>query len=253
MAKKKMCIANFNTVFLKDGKEYPLLDYFDSIVMPALTCGKIIKSNGANFFFADVKVMEDADGEYILSGILIKDTVLEVKYNWNYQEGRLKDKKGKYQSSPYSLFLIYLKNHRMLLVRDQQGSPSLANFRTTAKSLLETYVKKENRNLEKENRELLPIPLVNVVGISSGGNIRNTLLNVEKISKLLLRFYPLNGDGDIYMQDIFNGISDVRHYVKASTGGISLNSPQDKEKVADLMKQYKSPSRAGETSRRQGR
>lgn len=34
MSKKKMCIANFNTVFEKNDSEMPMLEYFDTIIMP---------------------------------------------------------------------------------------------------------------------------------------------------------------------------------------------------------------------------
>lgn len=235
MPKKKMCIANFNTVFETNDKEFPMLDYFDTIIMPALTCGYIKKSNDAKFFFDEIKVVEDGDGEFVLTGILIKDTLLEVRHNYDFQEGRLLDKNGKYQSSPYSLFMIYLKNHRMLLIRDQKGSPSLSNFRTTIKSAIDVYVRKTNRLLEKEDKELLPIPLVNVVGISSGNDINNALSDVDRVSKLMLRFYPLNGDGDIDMAEIFGGILKTRLDIKCSTGNISYNSPQNTDKVGELI------------------
>lgn len=235
MPKKKMCIANFNTVFETSNKELPMLDYFDTIIIPALTCGYIKKSNDAKFFFDEIKVIEDKDGEYVLTGILIKDTLLEVRHNYDFQEGRLLDKNGKYQSSPYSLFIIYLKNHRMILVRDQKGSPSLSNFRTTIKSAIDVYVRKTNRLLEQENKELLPIPLVNVVGISTGNDINNVLNNVDRVSKLMLRFYPLNGDGDVKMAEVFEGILKTRRDIKCSTGSISYNSPQRTDKVGDLI------------------
>ena len=235
MPKKKMCIANFNIVFELNDKEFPMLDYFDTIIIPAITGGNIKKSNDTKFFFDEIKVVEDEDGEYILTGILIKDTVLEVKHEYDFEEGKLIDKKGKYQSSPYSLFIIYLKNHRMILVRDQKGSPSLSNFRTVIKSTIDDYVRKTNHLLEKANKELLPIPLVNVVGISSGNDIGGILKDVDKVSRLMLRFYPLNGDGDVGMAGIFDGILETRRDIKCSTGNINFNSPQNIDKVGELI------------------
>lgn len=235
MAKKKMCIANFNTVFEDNDKEYPMLDYFDTIIMPALMSGHVRKANDTKMFFDEVKVLMDEEGEYILTGIIVKDTILEVKHNYNYTEGKLIDKNDKYQSSPYSLFIIYLKNHRMIYVRDQKGSPTLSNFRTTIKDVIGNYVRKINRELEQKGNELLPIPLINVVGISSGNNINDTLQNVEKVTKLVLRFYPLNGDGDIEMAGVFAGILKMRKSINASGGNLSYTSPQKINEVGELI------------------
>ncbi len=235
MQKKKMCIANFNTGFEKNDKEMPMLECFDSIIMPAFTNGYIKKYDNTKLFFDEINVIEDEDGEYILTGILVKDTILEVKHNYDYQESKLINKIGKYPSAPYSLFIIYLKNHRMILIRDQKGSPSLNNFRTLAKAVVDGYVRKVNYRLEQEGKELLPIPLVNVVGISSGADINSILGGVEKVSKLMLRFYPLNGDGDIDFSEVFQGILETRRNLGCSTGNIIYNSPRKINEVGELI------------------
>ena len=46
---KKITVANFNIVFKDDQTEFPLLDYFDSIVMPALTSGIIRKQDNNTY------------------------------------------------------------------------------------------------------------------------------------------------------------------------------------------------------------
>ena len=235
MPKKKMCIANFNTVFEKNDSEMPMLKYFDTIIMPAISSDYMKKYGDTKLFFDEISVIEDKDGEYILTGIIVKDTMLEVKYNYDYQEGRLIDKSGKYQSSPYSLFMIYLKNHRMILVRDQKGSPSLDNFRTLIKGAIDTYIRKTNIKLQKENKELLPIPLVNVVGISSDGDIASVLNDVEKVTKLSLKFYPLNGDGDTDLSEVLDGILKKRRELGSSTGNINFNSPEKKDEICNFV------------------
>lgn len=235
MSTKKMCIANFNTVFEKNDSEMPMLEYFDSIIMPALLSNYIKKNGDTKLFFDEIEVIEDKDGEYILTGIVVKDTMLEVKYNYDYQEGRLVDRNGRYQSSPYSLFIIYLKNHRMVLVRDQKGSPSLNNFRTLIKAAIDTYIRKTNQKLQKEDKELLPIPLVNVVGISSGSDIASALKSVEKVTKLTLKFYPLNGDGDTDLSEVLEGILKKRHDLRSSTGNLNYNSPENKDEICNFV------------------
>lgn len=235
MSKKKMCIANFNTIFEKNDSEMPMLKYFDTIIMPAISGNYIKKYGDTKLFFDEVKVIEDKDGEYILTGIIVKDTMLEVKYNYNYEEGRLIDKSGKYQSSPYSLFILYLKNHRMILVRDQKGSPSLNNFRTLIKEAIDTYVRKANARLQKEGKELLPTPLVNVVGISSDSDIASALNDVEKVTRFTLKFYPLNGDGDTDLSEVLDGILKKRRELGSSTGSLNFNSPEKKDEICNFV------------------
>lgn len=76
---KNVSVMNFNLVYFEKDMEKPLLEYFDKIVMPALT-EKVMKNNGdAKYFFMDVKVIQDNEGEYVLTGLLVKKTVLEIK------------------------------------------------------------------------------------------------------------------------------------------------------------------------------
>ena len=79
MSKKKMSVANFNVVFFEKGEEKPMLDYFDTIMMPALLSGRKRVTNGSTYTLKDVSIVMDETGEYILRGIFIKKTVLEVK------------------------------------------------------------------------------------------------------------------------------------------------------------------------------
>ena len=107
METKQMYVADINAVFGKE--EEPLVRYIDTIVLPAL-CGNIIadSTEKTRYFFEDVQI-RDIDGELALSGLLIKDTVLEVLSEYTKQDGLKKTDKH-FKSSPYSLFMIYLRN-----------------------------------------------------------------------------------------------------------------------------------------------
>lgn len=200
---KRSFIANFNLVFYGKEEE-PLLTHFDTILMPALTSGVKRTSGDSKYFLLDVDVRQSEDGEYVLKGLIVKQTVLEVKSDLD-EDGKLVEKDEKYPTAPYSMFVIYLKNHRMLYVQNQKGSPSLDNFKATIKYLLNAYVDKENKELDEE----LPIPILNVVGIPMRKKLKEALEDVEKINQLCLRFYPLNGDIDY--SGLFGGISkDIR-------------------------------------------
>ena len=200
---KRTFIANFNLVFYGKDEE-PLLSQFDTILMPALISGEKRTSGDSKYFLLDVGIQQDEDDEYVLKGLIVKQTVLEVKSDLD-ENGRLIEKDEKYPTAPFSMFAIYLKNHRMVYVQNQKGSPSLDNFKATIKYLLNLYVDKKSKELNKE----LPIPILNVVGIPMRKKLKDALEEVDKINQLCLRFYPLNGDIDY--SGLFGGISkDIR-------------------------------------------
>ena len=160
--KKCAQVANFNVVFGED--ERPMLDYFDSIIYPALTSG-ITKTLDDNvFLFKDIEISTQYVDKYVLTGKLVKKTILEIKSDLD-EDGELVEKDERYSSAPYSSFAINLLNHRMMFMPNQKGSPTLANFRTTVKYVLSEYVKNQNSQLDNEKK--LEYALINVVGIPS--------------------------------------------------------------------------------------
>ena len=130
---KKVSVANFNIVFMKNGREeYPLLDYFDLVLMPALNSGIERQQGNNTFLLMNVEVKKDANDEYVLTGLIVKSTVLERKSMFD-ENGVLIERDDVYPTAPFSTFIIYLKNHRMILVENQKGSPALDSFRSTVK------------------------------------------------------------------------------------------------------------------------
>lgn len=126
MAKKKISIANFNVVFFDGKEEKSLLDYFDTIFMPAINQNIVRRSGDSTYRLMEVKIMESEKG-YVLTGVLVKQTVLEIKSDLD-ESGNLIEKDEKIPTAPYSTFAIYLKNHRMIYAENQKGSPDLRNI-----------------------------------------------------------------------------------------------------------------------------
>lgn len=232
MEKKKVTVANFNIVFADNENEYPMLDYFDKIIMPAFTADIIWKSGDNKFLLNNIKVKRDNSGIYVLTGNIIKKTILEIKSDLN-ENGELIEKDEVHSSAPYATFVIYLNNHRMILVENQKGSPSIANFRSLIRYLLSKYVKNHNKN-NKDNK--LPEPLVSIVGIPRKENIENILRNASKVNKLTLRFYPLNGDGDIDLSGALGMLAkEARTMIGCNTGNVAYNSPTNTKGIIELV------------------
>lgn len=237
---KNLTIANFNVTF--GVEEEPLLNYFDEIVLPALTEThedyKLIKDDN-KYYFMDVEVKEyenqinksEHDSkELVLTGILVKETILEIKSQVD-EKGDLHNTDLKFPSAPYSLFIIFLRNHRMVLVKNQKGSPDIRNFRSTVEYMVKKQIAKLNKDREKGNK--LPYALVNVVGIPNSKGVKEALKDVKKVRKLSLKFYPLNGEIDY--SSAFSFVSDLRLKSGSQNGAVDLLSPNSKSGVEEIV------------------
>ncbi len=226
--KKYAQVANFNVVFGEDEK--PMLECFDSIVFPALTSGITKKFGDNELLFKNIEIKQSGSG-FLLIGKIVKKTVLEVKSDLN-EKGELVEKDEKYSAAPYSTFVINLRNHRMIYMLNQKGSPSLANFRSAIKNVFDIYIRQRNRELEEGKK--LDYAITNVVGIPSVKSLDELLDNVDKVNSLMLRFYPLNGDMDY--TEVFGLLSnDLRKELDSKTGAITFNSPKSMAGIKKIL------------------
>lgn len=231
MGKRKMTVANFNVVF--GTKEEPLLNYFDTIIMPAFMNQGINSKDDPGYKFLNVEVIDAGNDDYVLTGIIVKQTNLEVLSKMD-EDGNLIETNEVHPSAPYSMFSIFLKNHRMVLVKNQKGSPDIRFFSMAIKKVLNNYIRQENSVRKEKEIELLPFPIMNIVGIPLKESIDEALKKVSQINKLTLRFYPLNGDIDF--SDLFEGMtSDLRKKVGSKTGSVVLNSPTSKSGIIEVL------------------
>lgn len=234
MSIKKVQVANFNVVFLEKQNEAPLLQYFDTIVMPALKSGIKRIDGDTSYLFTDIEIIEDEEIGFVLAGNIVKKTMIEIKSDLDI-EGNLIDKDDKYSAAPYSAFAIYLRNHRMVYVQNQKGSPTIKTFSSVVKYVLSQYIRQYNEEQKNED-EYLPFPYINIVGIPMRGNIEKALKDVSKITRLTLRFYPLNGDQEF--GDMFGTlISDMRKASGSKNGEVVLKSPKNINGVINIVEE----------------
>ena len=174
---KKMYLANFNLTF--GMKDEPLLNWLDEYVIPALNSGIRREMSNTTVMFENVKVEEIEKGQLILTGVIIKDTVLDI-YNQYSDESGLIDTEQHHKSAPYSVFIIFLHNHRMALVKRQSGSPDLRLFVSSLMEVLKEYRKKENKVRKEKNAPLLPYAVNGIKGIKDEKDISVALQSVGK-------------------------------------------------------------------------
>ena len=224
---KNLYMANFNCTF--GDKHYPMLDYFEEIVLPAFM-NKYKKVTSKNtFFFHNVKLVEYSKEQFALTGIIVKQTILEVKSLVDEKTQSIIKKDDKIPSDPFSYFILFLDTHRMVLVKNQSGSPTLKNF----ESLM-------NHNLREaaiefaQNGDIIPISL-NIGSLPSSSKVDEVLEKFLEIQSITLKIYPLNGDID----NVYGSLRTELETLEADEGFMTFKNPQNKEKVKNALKESK--------------
>lgn len=232
METKQMMVADLNVVFGKE--EESLISRLDDIVLPALQSGiKREASEKTKFIFEEVQLSEVSKDDFAIQGILIKDTIVDVRAEYSDELGLEKLDKH-YKTAPYSLFIIYLKNHRMVLVKNQRESPDIRSFTSTFRDVIKTYVREYNNQNKKDKKSLLPFPIVNSAGIKTALSIKESLKDVEKIRELIFKFYPLNEEWDF--DNVFADIDEkIRRTIESKKGCMVFPSPKSKDGVAEII------------------
>lgn len=228
MEEKVMQFANFNITFGQANS--PMLEHFEDVIFPAFTESYVRRSTDdiAKYSF-DAVALKQIDGEYILAGNFVKDT--EYNVITTVQAGELISSPARVPTAPYSRFLIFLKNHRMILVRNETASPDIRSFQKTVREILTKHIRKENQNREKGNK--LPTAVVHIVDIPRKETIEEALRSVKKVNWVNFRFFPLNNDLDTSL--LFKAVRDEMETAGCRTGNVKLNSPSNKQGIQQVI------------------
>lgn len=228
MEEKVMQFANFNITFGQGNA--PMLEYFEDIIFPAFT-GTYIrgKEEDVTKYSFDGVTIKQIDGEYVMTGNFVKDT--EYNVITTVQEGELVSSPARVPTAPYSRFIVFLKNHRMVLVRNETASPDIRSFQKTVSEILMKHIRKENQDRERNKR--LPFAVVHIVDIPRAESIEQILKYVKKVNWLKFRFFPLNNDLDTF--PLANAVREGMQIAGSRTGNIKFNSPGNKKGIQDVI------------------
>lgn len=215
-------IANFNCTFKYDNKTYGMLDYFESIIWPALNDKDLIrvaksKSKAkTKFHLADIKLIKLDDGNIALVGKHIKRTLLDISPDYNKEKGFFGEFDVK-PSAPYSTFIILLNNHRVVHFSNMSGAPDIRSLASTVREIINQYIKEERSKLkdifikneyvfegfkykyiqEFSNQVLekrLPYPELNIIPIESPELVKEYFEKISVINKVSFKFYKPNNE-----------------------------------------------------------
>ena len=226
--------ANFNITFGDEAEA--MLHHFEDVVYPALTA-KFVKvenrdkDNEIRYSFTDVSV-KNACGEYVMVGNIVKEMNYSVRTIM--QGSELISHSETIPTAPYSRFIVFLRNHRMILIKNEKISPTLPNFQKMVGYAITRLTQEHNK---EKNETLLPEATVNIVGIPSNQEISAVLKDVKKIKALEIHYYPLNSDID------FSRLSDEMRKemsnVGSKTTNLTFNSPKLIDGVESMLQKVK--------------
>lgn len=216
-------LANFNCTFGKENEEMGL--YFMDVIYPALREGYSRSTDNATFYIDNVEIVEIAGLGYALIGTHIYQTILKGDTDYDQEEG-ITDSNEELETSPYSAFVILLKNHRMIHIPNGKGSPLLKWLGTTIRIFTEKYI--EEKSLDT------PSPNINIVAIPSEKSIEQQIKNMARIRSLEFKFFPLNGDID--NSSFFSTNRKAMEDVKSKSMINDIKEPKDLTKVSKLIK-----------------
>lgn len=225
---KTVYYANFNITFGKENE--PMLNHFIDIIYPAFQAGFIRgnKEEKPNFYFTNVKLTE-IDNDIVLVGNYIKDDKISVYTTVHAQQ--LVASPNEVETAPYSRFIVFLRNHRMVLVKNESNSPDIRSFQSTVRMFLKRYVRSENK--KKTVIQKLPLPNINIVAIPLQEDVFSAFKSVKKILFLNFRFFPLNNDLNPYAME--QNINQMMQDIDCKTANMRFNSPKSKAQVAGIM------------------
>lgn len=230
---KQLAVANFNITY--GNTDEPMLDHFFDFIFPAFqsTCVRRVKSTHTEYFFNDICIKEFED-EYVLVGNVVKDTVVEVETR--IHDGVLTPHHAKVPTAPYSRFMIFLRNHRMILVKNQPTSPDIRSFTSLVKTVLRDFRNNENRKRKQRNQnDLLPIANINIVAMPMQEEIKEFLCSVSKIKWVRFRLFPLNNDKEREPFTAF--IKDTMKDIGSKRASVEYRRPESREAVGALIEQ----------------
>lgn len=224
---KKLSIANFNITYGQDNE--PMLAHFHDILYPAFCNEQKVRTSKNVSYFSDVE-LKLINSEYVLTGNLIRETHYRVRTI--VVDNELVSSPSSVSTAPYSRFLIYLKSHRMILVKNEGQSPNLKSFQVVLRKVVERYIREVNRERDGADLPLFPNALINIVNMPLPDSIDETIKEFAKIKSINLRFFPLNNDID--PAPLLGLVRSTMNSIDSKTGNLTFNSPKSANGISDL-------------------
>lgn len=199
------------------GSDHVLLDLAEEVVLPAFLAENQVRSYGSTrYFFHDVKpVLLDNGADKVVGiiGRFIKDTTLAREQIFVEDKGLVRDSES-IRSSPSSIFLLILNNHRLIYVKETKDAPPKDAFKSTLLDFLresherfinETFEnhkaeRDENPALErvtkKDLRAKFPRPSLELIPLTSEESIEEFVRKYKILKTIEIALSDRNDEND---------------------------------------------------------
>lgn len=251
MAKNKRSVQFAN--FICHFGDLEMLDLCEEVVIPAFTDTKLKRTyKDTSYFFHDVELIsistDRKQPEPAIVGRFVKDTILQR--DQIYEGGQLVASIQKLPSAPSSLFVLILRDHKLLFLPEIVGAPGLDIFCTTTERFLkeaheefvrstsESFLEHEfpygaNSNQKKKVKESVlekyPHPNLEVVSLASAESLDEFVERFDKLKvfsiKLLKPNNEINNDG------LFKKLRAQGSQLHASSANVSYRNREGLEKT----------------------
>jgi hypothetical protein len=215
--KNELEFANF---ILKFGQDRNLLDFISEIVLPAFTeklewtYGETIKH-----FFHDAELINLGDEEnpiICIVGRYVKNTIVVREQFYNEESNTIIKDNRSLPTSPTSIFVLILNNHRLLYLGESSKAPSLYEFQKTAlKFLKEKYQDfidaQGNLNPNVPRNQIYrqyPAPSLEIVSLTGEGSLREFIGRYDLLKMVEIKLLSTNNEADN------NGFFDAARKIK---------------------------------------
>ena len=164
-----------------------------------------------------------------MTGLFIKQTELEILSQKDPISGKLISTNKSIPSAPFSMFVLLLRNHRLLFFKNQNGSPRTTTLKTICEKMISRYLRKVNLGVDYNSK--LPAAHITIIPLPSHSSLKEQFKNLKQINYIVYKITPLNGDEDFKsdMTDLLNQVNKL----KARDGSWKINKPEDKNKVIE--------------------
>ncbi len=198
--------ANFICRF---GDDKVLIDLLDEVIIPAFQDSTLERDAGhSQYFFHNVEIVrleEDRNPVLGIVGRYIQNTQLQRTQIYDKETNLLRRDEQAIQSSPSSIFLLILNNHRLIYLSETPYAPSLNSFKATVKKFInikrDEYIDffyHQNQGEFTKKELYLEFPKVNLEIVPLGGksNIRDFVQRFEILESVKIKLLETNNELD---------------------------------------------------------
>ena len=185
-----------------------LLDLINEVIIPSFTSRYIRTYRESKYFFHDIRIenlIESNKGhEPAIFGRIVKDTVL--RSHQVFQKGALVVSDEKIESSPSSIFVLLLKSHKLIFLKEYGRSPNIEAFRSTSLQFIKKHrikfindiYENQDPNKKKLNKgeldSMYPLPTLDILPLSNQEGLAEFVSRFKVLQSVTVKMIKPNNE-----------------------------------------------------------